>query len=296
MTRDEYQAAKAAGQTGMIPQETDAAPQQEQQVIEQEEHIEYEPLGNGLDEPYPQEDEKETPIGNGYDDVPAEQKTAFQKALEREQKKIREKAEKEVRESVEREYSSYKKAFDELGTTPDQLLEAAQRSREEQQAKEIGYANGWDEDQTKWYLENQRKDRELQDLKISVKINDMADSPEYTGIKAMKPQLTAFMRENPRMSVEQAYWALGGKARIEQASREAEQRAIAKRSEQKRTVVSDANVVTQPGVQLTSQDARDAKRLNMSEAQAKNLLKADQQGAFKSLKEFREWKSKQKAR
>lgn len=215
-------------------------------------------------------------------ELPEEQKTAFQKRLEREQKKIRETAEQELKEQYETQYGKHKSIVDMLGGDPDKVEQMIRDNQAEaaaqQQAQSLANQYGWDEQQTQQYAQQyaqqQKKDQELADLKVQVQINEFKDNPDYAGIGNMKKEIqTMIGRSNNALSVEQAYWALGGKGRAEQLKRETEQREIAKRSKTKRTVQSDSPTSSTGEKPLSPENERMRQRMGLSMQEAKELLK-----------------------
>jgi hypothetical protein len=100
----------------------------------------------------------------------------------------------------------------------------------------------------------------------------------------MKGAITEFIRSNPRANVEQAYWAVGGSALAQQLKREAEQREIAKRSQTKRTVISDAPQSMQGPAPLPPEAVQFMRQTGMSEAQVRSMLSDDKP---KNLSEWR---------
>lgn len=232
---------------------------------------------------------------NELPELPEEQKTAFQKRLEREQKKIREAAEKELSEKYETQYGKHKSIVDMLGGDPDKVEQMIRDNQAEaaaqQQAQSLANQYGWDEQQTQQYAQQyaqqQKKDQELADLKVQVQINEFKDNPDYAGIGNMKKEIqTMIGRSNNALSVEQAYWALGGKNRAEQLKREAEQREIAKRSKTKRTVQSDSPTSTTGEKPLSAEDERLRQKMGISITEARNLLK----DSPSNLEQFRKQK------
>lgn len=229
------------------------------------------------------------------EEIPEEQKPAFAKRLEREQKKIREAAEKELSEKYEARYGKHKSIVDMLGGDPDKVEQMIRDNQAEaaaqQQAQSLANQYGWDEQQTQQYAQQyaqqQKKDQELADLKVQVQINEFKDNPDYAGIGGMKKEIqTMIGRSNNALSVEQAYWALGGKNRAEQLKREAEQREIAKRSKTKRTVQSDSPTSTTGEKPLNAEDERLRQKMGISITEARNLLK----DSPSNLEQFRKQK------
>jgi len=276
-----------------VVEKVDAAPTQEVTEVEQQEIQEdidtQEKFDNAdlSDDTVNQDDE---PIV-----IPQDQQTAFQKALEREKRKARETAEKKFKEQYETEYSTkldpYQKFFDQLGIDPQTAMQAIEQNKIKQEAEQLAYQNGWDENQTQWYMQQQQQSKELHELRVSVQINDLSDTPDYPGIKGMKGQISEMIRQNPNMNVSQAYWAVGGQSLAQQLKREAEQREIAKRSQTKRTVVSDSPITQTGPAPLTPEAITFMRQNNMSEAQVRQLMQDD---FPRDLQTFRKMKTGRK--
>jgi len=112
-------------------EQVDAAPTQEVTEVEQQEVQENTDTQETVDNA-DLSDDTVTPDDEPIT-IPQEQQTAFQKALEREKRKAREAAEKKFKEQYETEYSTkldpYKKAFEQLGITPEQAMQAIEQSK-----------------------------------------------------------------------------------------------------------------------------------------------------------------------
>lgn len=91
------------------------------------------------------------------------------------------------------------------------------------------------------------------------------------------------------MTVEQAYWAVGGQSLAQQLKREAQQREANKRSQTKRTVVSDAPQTMDGPAPLTPEQVQFARMNKMSEADVRALVTNE----FKTIDDYRAWKKKQ---
>ena len=77
-------------------------------------------------------------------------------------------------------------------------------------------------------------------------------------------------------TAKEAYWAIGGEARAQQLKREAEQRAIVKKAQPKRTVQSDSatgDAGTLPA--LPSELEAQRKQMGLSHQEALDLLGSD---------------------
>lgn len=234
-------------------------------------------------------------------DLPEGQKTAFQKALEREKRKMQAERERE-RAELEQRYNPYKTFFDQLGIEdPTQAMQAVreqqERQRLQQQAQQYAYEYGWDEQQAEQYIQQQmaqqKQQEELQDLRVSVQINELASNKDYVGIKDMKPQIKALILESGgRLTAEQAYWAIGGRERAAQMKREAEQREIAKRAKGSRTVQKDTPGSPTGGAKPLPDDVVAAAReAGISQDEARRLMEMPN-----DLEGYRKWKAKNKRR
>lgn len=266
---------------------------QEQNGVDQEYHDapEYEESDAVTDD---QEGVSDTLEPDEDIEVPEAQKTAFQKALEREKRK----AEERVRLEIEEQYNPYKSFFDKLGINdPAAAMQAIEQQQREQQileqAEQLAYEQGWTDEQARVWLETQQEQQrmrdEVHDLRVSAQINELADNPDYAGIKGMKEQIKQkITASGGALTAEEAYWALGGKQRAEQMKREAEQREIAKRSKGQRTVQQDGTAAS-TDKQLSPQLRSEAKRLGMSEQEAIRL-----QDMPNDLEGFRKWKQNQR--
>jgi len=228
-------------------------------------------------------------------EIPEAQKTAFQKALDREKRKAREAADKKFKEQYESEYSEklnpYKQFFDSLGLDPQKAMELIETNRMKQEAETLAYQHGWSEEQTQMFMKQQQLEKEQTDMKVSLKLYELSETPDYPGIKQMKGAITEFVRLNPRTSVEQAYWAVGGANLAQQLKREAEQREIAKRSQPKRTVVTDAPSNNKGPAPLPPEAVAFMRQNSMTEAQVRQLLQDD---FPKDLESFRKMKQGRK--
>ncbi|KKO51148.1 hypothetical protein [Paenibacillus sp. DMB20] len=228
-------------------------------------------------------------------ELPEAQKTAFQKALEREKRKLAER-EEQLKKEYEEQYNPYKSFFDQLGVDPATAQQAIERNRIQQQVEQLAYEQGWTDDQAQAYLQNQleqqRQAEELHDLRVTVQISELADKPEFSGIKQMKDSIKQLIKDSGgKLTAEQAYWAIGGPDRAKQLQREAQQREIAKRAKAKRTVQAD-NPVTVPTEKPLSPDVkRAAVEAGISEKEARRLMDMPN-----DLESYRKWKSTQNQR
>lgn len=277
MSLEEFRQAKESGidlyaEQQQEAQEDAASAEQEQideQQAEQEQHEE---------QAEQQEQQEEQQF-----EVPKEQQTAFQKALDREKRKAREEAERTVKEQLEQQYNPYKSFFERLNIDPDKALEYIESNRIKQEAENLAYQNGWTDEQKEMYVRQQQLENKQTDMEVSLRIYELADTPDYPGIKQMKGAITEFIRSNPRATVDQAYWAVGGATLAQQLKREAEQRMIAQR-QPKRTVVSDSVTPPSGPAPLPPEAIQFMRETGMSEAQVRLLV---EDKVPKDLEEFR---------
>lgn len=238
-------------------------------------------------------DTPDTPETDDEDDLPElppEQKTAFQKRMEREQRKLEEKLRGELEQTYKGQYSKHERIIQALGGDVDSIEKALEEQRIINEANRHAEQNGWSEDETRWYINEQKVQQELHDLRISNQINELRDNPDFAGIRDMKKDISDMVkRSNGNLTVEQAYWALGGKARAEQLKREVEQREVAKRTQAKRTVQTDSAPSSVGEKPLPADIEAQRKKLGLTVEQARELLKDD---APKNLAEWREKRKK----
>ncbi|WP_410512054.1 hypothetical protein PaeBR_18720 [Paenibacillus sp. BR2-3] len=293
----DLQAWREQKQTG-IPADADvqdAAVQEEEEVEELErdadpDEIEDPAEDSEIDtegEPDPEQDEEP--------ELPEAQKTAFQKALEREKRKMKEEQDT-MRSELEQQYNPYKSFFDQLGITdPAIALKAIEDNRLLKQAEQLADDQGWSDDQALKYLkqrqEQHRLSEELHDLRISNQINELADNPDYAGIKGMKEQIKSkITASGGALSAEEAYWAVGGKERAAQLKRETTQREIAKRATAKRTVQTDTAASANGEKTLPEEVRQAAKAAGISEKEARRLVDMPN-----DLEGYRKWKKQGRA-
>lgn len=270
LTLEQYREAKQSGADLYAEQEVveDAAPQEEVEQEEQEiqEHEQVEEM-----------------IEEEVDQIPKEQQSAWQKRAERERKKGAEEAEERLKAEYESQLNPYRAFFDQLGINPDEALKAVEQNRIKQEAEQLAYQNGWTDEQAQWYVEQQKLKSEQTEMKVSLKVYELSESSDYPGIKQMKGPITDFIRNNPNVAVEQAYWAVGGSSLAQQLKREAEQREIAKRSQTPRKVVTDQSAPMDEKAPLPPEAVAFMKREGMSEAQVRALMT----DAPKNIDEYR---------
>lgn len=293
MTLEEFRQARDSGVDLYADEQQaqeDAAPEQEEQQEEAQEN----------DQPdNEQDDEPES-----EPQIPEEHKSAWAKRAERERKKAAEEVEAKLKGEYESELAKYKRFFDESGIDPEQAVRMLEQNRLKEEARKsvqaeaqrLAYQNGWDDEQTEQYINHQsdlqarqiQTENEMRDLRVTVAINELADKADYPGIKTMKSQIVDFIRKNPNMSVDQAYWAVGGSSLAQQLKREAEQREIAKRSQTQRKVVPDAGKAIGDKNSLPPEAVEFMRREGMSEDQVRFLLS----DAPKNLEDYRKMRRK----
>lgn len=261
MSLEQFRQAKATGVdlTAQPEVEEDAAPieQDIQQEQEDPQEITQEHQEEVDDEPQ----------------IPQEQQSAWSKRAERERRKAAEETETRLKSEYEAQINPYKAFFDQLGVTPEQALASIEQNRIKQEAENLAYQNGWDEQQTQMYMRQQELERKQTDMTVNLRVYELSETPDYPGIKQMKGAITDFIRANPRVPVEQAYWAVGGANLATQLKREAEQREIAKRGQTKRTVISDAPTDMKGPEPLTPEAVAFMRRTGMSEDQVRMMMK-----------------------
>lgn len=293
MDQNEYRKARESGETV-----TDAALREAQTEIIDDQYEEETPVEEVEQEQQEQEDAQDAPEDaetdeTDEDDAPLspKEKTAFEKRLERERAKLEERLRKELEEQTEQKYSKHKQAIEALGGDPDKLLAAARDAKIQQEAMQLADRNGWDEEQTKWYIEQQKQQQELKELRVQMQINRLKDQPDYLGIDRMEKDIMAKIdRSNGALTVEEAFWALGGPKRVEQVKLEAQQREVAKRAQQPRTVVKDAPSTSVGEKPLPPSVLAEAKKMGISETEARRLMNAP------TANNLDEWREKRKAK
>lgn len=283
MTLDEFRQAKDAG-VDLYEVQEDAAPEMEQQEMQEEIQEEQQ------EELQPEQSESEDQeIEQSEDeDIPKEHHSAWQKRAQREREKGAKEAEERLRQEYESQINPYKKFFDQLGVNPDDALKLVEQQRIRKEAEQMAYQNDWTDEQAQMYIQQQELMREQTEMRVSLKVYELADSPNFPGIKQMKGRITEFVRQNPNLSVEQAYWAVGGPELAQQIKMESEQREIAKRSKTSRKVVSDNNDKMANKDSLPPEAIQFAKAEGMTEDEVRLLLSE----APKNIDEYRKWKNR----
>lgn len=281
MDRYEYQELKESG--GLVD---DAGLQTEEakkiEIIEEEQGQVETPSNE-------QEEVVEPPMEEEEDELPElseKEKTAFEKRLERERKKLEEKLQQEV----EQKYGRHKQVIELLGGDPDAIEKRIRENQIAVQAQQLAEQNGWDDEQTKWYVEQEKQKRELADLRVQVQINKLKDNPDYAGITAIESDIKKKIEQTGGLlTVEEAYWALGGPKRAEQIKLEAQMREQVKRQKPSRTVLTDAPTPTTTEKPLPPEVAKEAERMGISLSEARRLMNTEPSG---SIDEYRKRKAK----
>lgn len=291
MDRDTYKELKESG--GLV---TDAALQEESKEVIAKDDLEVETetdKGENQEPETKEEELEEEDIVDEDDDLPElseKEKTAFQKRLEREQAKIREKVETELKEQLEQQYGKHKAVIDLLGGDPEAIEKRIREAEMTRQAQSLAKQNGWSEEQTKLYVEQLKQAQELKELRVQNQINRLKDHQDYAGIASMEKDIMSLIdKSGGSLTVEQAYWALGGPKRAEQVKLEAKMREAEKRKEQKRTVQPDSPTSAAGEKPLPADVLKDAERMGISAEEARRLMKGD---PAQSLDEWRKRKAK----
>jgi hypothetical protein len=263
MDQNEYRNAK---QTGDIVGDADQQQDEETTLVDdREEEIEQE-------EEDIAEAEVEQEESDDEDDLPPlneKEKTAFEKRLEREKKKERERLEAEL----EQKYGRHKQVIEMLGGDPDAIERRIRDNQIATEAQRIAEANGWDDEQTRWYVEQQKQQNELKELRVQMQINKLRDNPDYAGIASMEKEILGKIdRSNGALTVEEAYWALGGSKMADQIRLDAQMREKVKGQKQARTVLTDSATPVTTEKPLPPDVVRDAERMGISAAEARRLM------------------------
>jgi hypothetical protein len=222
-----------------------------------------------IDEDYVQQDDEEDELP----ELSPKEKTAFEKRMERESKKIEERLAKELDEK----YSPFKRVVDKLGGDPDKIEQMLQQRQIQAEAEQLAYSNGWDDDQTQWYVNQRNQElqqvemqKELEMFRISDKVNDLRDDPSFPGIHSMKKEIADVVaKSGNQLDVKQAYWALGGEKRAQQMKRETEQRAAVKR--RTRVVASDTPSAASTEQIIPAHILSQAQHMGVSEKELREL-------------------------
>lgn len=257
-----------------------------EEVIEDAALLEEEIIDDQYEEEEQQEEIAEEVDEDGLPPLNEKEKTAFQLRLERDKGKLEEKMRAEMEEQFKQKYSKHDEVIASMGGDADRILTAAKEAQTLREANRLAEQNGWDEDQTQWYIEDQKNKKELKELRVQMQINKLKDSPDYAGISSMEKDILAKIeKSNGALDVEEAYWALGGSKRAAQIKLETEQREVIKRGQQSRTVLKDAPSTNTGEKPLSPQVLQEAKRMGITEDQARKLM--NKQPA-KDIDEYRE--------
>lgn len=276
MDKIEYRAKKESGELV-----TDAALQEEKPVAE-------EPKEETEPEITDEEQEKELeddPVIEDEDDLPPlneKEKTAFEKRMERE----RSKAEEKIRAELEQTYGKHKAVVELLGGDVDVIEKRIRDNQMAQKAQELAKVNGWDEKQTQWYIEQQKQQQELKELRTQMQINKLKDNPDYAGIASMEKEIMAKIdKTGGALTVEEAYWAMGGSKKAEQIRLEAQLRESEKRKKTPRTVLTDSATSTTSEKPLPPEIVQQAERMGISASEARRLMNSE---PAKNIDDYRE--------
>lgn len=250
--------------------------QDEEQEIEQEDEIE--------------QDEQELELEpEEADDLPPlneKEKTAFEKRLERDKAKIQAKLEEEFRQK----YSRHDELINMLGGDPEAIEKRIRDSQLAQEAQRLADANDWSEADTEWYMNDQRQKQEVKEMRVQISINKLSANPDYAGIGSMEKQiLDKIDKSNGALSVEEAYWALGGPKKSEQIRLEAQLRESEKRKKTPRTVITDNTTSNTAEKPLPPEIVREAERMGITMEEARRLMSRDATG---TLEGYRKRKAK----
>lgn len=278
MDQSEFRAMKESG--GLVD---DAGLQQEETEVVAEEHEEQEStvseevatdtIEEDVEEELPPLSEKE--------------KTAFEKRMDRERKKERERLEAEY----EQKYGRHKQVVELLGGDPDAIERRIRENQMQAEANRLAEQNGWTEEETTWYVNQRKQEQELKELRVQMQINKLRDNPDYAGIGSMEKEiLSKIDKTNGALSVEEAYWALGGPKKAEQIRLEAQMRESVKRQKTPRTVITDSQVSTTTEKPLPADVVRDAERMGISPAEARRLMSKP------TASNIDEWRANRKAK
>lgn len=263
----------------------DAAPQEEEkEVLEAETE---EPAEAEETAPEADEDDEEDDLPP----LPEKEKTAFEKRMERERAKAEERIRAELSEQYEQQYGRHKQVIDMLGGDPDAIEKRIRDNQMQAEANRLAEQNGWSDEETSWYLNQRKQEQELKELRVQMQINRLRDNPEYAGIGTMEKEiLSKIDKSGGALTVEEAYWALGGPKRIEQIRLEAQVRESVKRQKQPRTVLTDAATPSSAEKPLPADVLRDAERMGISAAEARKLMSKE------PAKDLNDWRSRKKAK
>lgn len=282
MNREEFEELKKTG--GLVEDadlQTEVEEEIEDEVQETEEEIEVEPEEEELEtEEVEDSDEDDLPV------LSEKEKTAFEKRMERERKK----AEERIRSEYEQKYGKHKSIVDLLGGDPEAIEKRIRENEISRRAQHLAEQNGWDDERTNLYIQQEKQQQELKELRVKMDINRLRDNPDYAGIGQMEREiLDKIERTGGELKVEEAYWALGGSKRAEQIRLEAKVRESEKRKTKPRTVLTDSQTTTTSEKPLPADIVRDAQRMGISLSEARRLMNSE---APQNIDEYRARKAK----
>lgn len=277
MDQNEYRALKESGEEVA----TDAAAQDEviEEVVEEVVEEEFTEPEEGI--------VTESDVEEELPPLTEKEKTAFERRMERERTKEREKLEAEYKQK----YARHDEVITMLGGDPDAIEKRIRDNQLAAQAQRLADQNGWSEEDTQWYINQQKQEQELKELRVQMNINKLRDNPDYAGISSMEKEiLSKIDKTNGALSVEEAYWALGGPKKAEQIRLEAQVRESEKRKKQPRTVITDAPTTTVGEKPLPPEVAKDAERMGISADEARRLMSKGPAGNID------EWRARKNAK
>jgi len=288
-TLDQFRQARESG-VDLYQQDTGAEDAAQQQEVDYDTDAQEEADVQEPSESQETNEDRDVSDDNDADEpIPDEQKNAFYKRVQRERKKAEEEAAARLKAEYESQLNPYKAFFDSLGMTPEQAMQQMESNRLRQEAEQLAYTNGWSEQETQMYMRQQQLEKQQLENSVALQVYELADTPDYPGIKSMKGAITEFIRSNPRANVQQAYWAVGGQNLAQQLKREAEQREIAKRSATPRKVITDSPQSIHAPEPLPAEAQSFMRKTGMSEEQVRMMLKGE---GPKNLSEYRQMMKK----
>lgn len=278
MDQNEFRALKESGELV-----TDAALQEEKPVVvEVEEEVESE-----VTEDVEEVETTDEVIEDDLPELSEKEKSAFEKRMERERTKLEEK----IRAESEEKYGKHKSVIDLLGGDVELVEKRIRDNQMATQAQKLAEQNGWDDEQTQWYIDQQKQQQELKELRVQMQINKLKDNPDYAGISAMeKDILSKIDKTGGALTVEEAYWAMGGPKKAEQIRLEAQMRESEKRKKTPRTVLTDSATSTTGEKPLPPEIVQQAERMGISAAEARRLMNNE------PAKNIDDWREKRKAK
>jgi hypothetical protein len=287
MDRDQYNELKSTG--GLV---ADAALQDESAF--QQEEIDDQEQDRDLEEEQDQQHEEVTDEEHEEDDLPPlneKEKSAFEKRMERERTKLQQKLEEELKQQYEQQYGKHKSVIDLLGGDVEAIEKRIREQKFVSDAQRLADQNGWDDEQTRWYIEDQRNKQELKELRVQMQINRLRDNPDYAGISSMEREIAEKIdKTNGALTVEEAYWALGGKNKADQIRLEAQVREAEKRKKQPRTVLTDSPTSGTAEKPLPPEVMREAERMGISASEARRLMNNE------PAKDLADWRKRKQAK